>query len=184
VTPRVALSGSAGTGKTTLGMHLAERLGLPFIEEGMRARVREGLDPSSLTHAQYEDLIEQMFEEQREQERRAVDGFVADRSSIDFAAFWLHYARLADRDRTERVVERCVQAGAAYDAVLLLPWGSLPLADDGVRSTDRWLQFRFQAIVEGLHERFTPADRLFRAPADLLDPERRLRWALEAVAGR
>ena len=45
---RIALCGSAGTGKTTLGRALAEELDLPYIEEGMRRRLEGGLDVHSL----------------------------------------------------------------------------------------------------------------------------------------
>jgi hypothetical protein len=38
--------------------------------------------------------------------------------------------------------------------VLLFPWGALPLVDDGVRSTNRFTQLRYQTILEGLVERY------------------------------
>ena len=60
---RIALSGSAGTGKTTLGHALAESLDLPFVEEGMRERIGAGLAPATLTAEAYEDLIESLSEQ-------------------------------------------------------------------------------------------------------------------------
>lgn len=41
---RIAVSGSAGTGKSTLAMALAERFELPYLEEGFRKRREAGLD--------------------------------------------------------------------------------------------------------------------------------------------
>ena len=52
-----------------------------------------------------------------------------------------------------------------YDALLLFPWGALPLVDDGVRSTNRWIQLRFQSILESLCERHATAGQLVRVPA-------------------
>lgn len=83
----IALSGSAGTGKSTLGRALAERLELPYIEEGMRKRVNAGLKLYKLDDRARRALMHEMWEEQRERELAAPEGFVADRSSIDFAAF-------------------------------------------------------------------------------------------------
>lgn len=179
--PRIALSGSAGTGKTTLGRRLAAELGLPFIEEGMRRRLEDGLELHAFGPGDYEDLIEELWAEQREQELRcAASGYVADRSVYDFAAFWLHYGFMADRARTERTLEELLREGRRYDRVLLMPWGAIPLEHDGVRSTDRWTQLRYQSIVEGLMERFAPAGQVVRAPtAD--DFDARLAWARAAL---
>ena len=175
---RLALSGSAGTGKTSLGQALAEKLGLPFVDEGMRARIARGLDPSALSLSEYEDLIESLWEEQRERLAACAEGFVADRSACDFAAFWLHYGSLHDRLRTEAFMGRVLEASAAYDRVVLLPWGARPIESDGVRSTDRWLQFRCQALVEGLHRRHTPAERLLAVPSEVDGVDVRLAWVL------
>ena len=182
MTLRIALSGSAGTGKTTLGRRLADELGLPFIEEGMRRRLEAGLRLHEFGPGDYEDLICDLWAEQREQERAlAATGFVADRSVYDFAAFWLHYGFMADRERTERTLPALLEEGRHYDRVLLLPWGVIPLEHDGVRSTDRWTQLRFQSIVEGLLERFAPEGQVERAP-DSTDGELRLAWARTAVS--
>ena len=46
---KLALSGSAGTGKTTLGRRLAAETGLPYVPEGMREWLeRPGADIHTL----------------------------------------------------------------------------------------------------------------------------------------
>lgn len=161
---RIALSGSAGTGKTTLGKRLAAELGLPFIQEGMRDRIEAGLELHELSRAEQHALVEELWSEQFAREEAASDGFVVDRSSYDFAAFWLHYDFHIDRGATDEWIDRMVSAAARYDHVLLLPWGVLPLEHDGVRSTNRWTQFRYHALLEGVLGRFATGDQVVRVP--------------------
>ncbi|MHC4377948.1 MAG: histidine phosphatase family protein, partial [Planctomycetota bacterium] len=179
---RLALSGSAGTGKTSLGQRVAESLGVPFIEEGMRRRLEAGLNPFELGPGGYERLMEELWREQAAAEDAATSGFVADRSAFDFAAVWLHYAHLDDPAQTEAWMRARLKDGRErYDRVLLLPWGAIPLEHDGVRSTDRWVQFRFQSIVEDLLRREARPGQVVRVPGEF-DLEARRAFALESLA--
>jgi|GEM_PF-158256 len=165
---RIALSGSAGTGKTTLGRRLADELGLPYVDEGMRRRLEAGLDLHALAPDGFAPLIEELWEEQCAAEDAAVrasGGFVADRSHVDYAAFWLHYGLGDDAARTRAFLERVFErARTGLDLVAVLPDGVLPLEHDGVRSTNPFVQLRFQLLVEGLLARELPAARRVRVP--------------------
>jgi len=176
--PRIAISGSAGTGKTTLGRALAAQLGVPFVEEGMRRRIEAGFRPHGYGAREWALLVRELWDEHRAGEDAAVDGFVADRSSLDFAAFWLHYGLHEDVDATERFVAEMRAHAASYDRIVLLPWGAIPLVDDGVRSTNRWTQLRFHSILEGLIERLAPG-RVMR-----IDLASTLRERIEQVLER
>ncbi|MEM7309774.1 MAG: AAA family ATPase [Planctomycetota bacterium] len=162
---RIALSGSAGTGKSTLGRRLADELGLPYVEEGMRKRLEAGLDLHRLSREELAALIQALWQEQREAEEQAAAGFVADRSSYDFAAFWLHYDLHFDAEDDGSPFHDWCAHGQRYDRVALLPWGVLPLEADGVRSSSRWVQLRFQTIVEGTLARFAREEQVLRVPA-------------------
>ena len=84
--PRIALSGSAGVGKSTLGIALAKRLGVAYFPEGMRGRIESGLDIRSLGHEELRSLIWDLWQEQVAREDAALaagEGFVSDRSPVD-----------------------------------------------------------------------------------------------------
>jgi hypothetical protein len=127
----------------------------------MRRRIEQGFRPHGYGPADWRRLIRELWEEQRGAEERARDGFVADRSSLDFAAFWLHYGLQDDADLTAEFLDEMSAHARRYERIVLLPWGALPLVDDGVRSTNRWTQLRYQALLEGLLERRAP-ERVLR----------------------
>lgn len=150
---RIAISGSAGVGKSTLARRVAEELGWPYIPEGMREYLESGA-PSlhDLGPRGVRDLVLRLWEDRKGAEARAGDAFVADRASYDFAAFWLYY-RFAERDdATERYFAETLDP-TRYDAVFLLPWNRIPLVADGVRSSDPWVQLHVQLLIEGMVRR-------------------------------
>jgi len=179
--PRIALSGSAGVGKTTLGGALADHLGVPFIEEGMRARLEAGLDLHTLDSDQHRALIEELFDEFWASPA-TTNGYIADRSPIDFLAFWLYYGFAADPGATARFAARCDAAMAHVDAIVILPWGVIPLAEDGIRTANPWRQLHFQSLVEGLLGRRAAPGQVHRLPDDVTDPAARITW-VKAAAG-
>ncbi len=183
MTARLALSGSAGTGKSTLGRALAARLDLPYLAEGMRLRIEAGLDLHTLDHGSLRALVVELWHEQRAAEERAATahgGFVADRSSVDFAAFWLHYHFAEDGEATAAWFAETLGRASTYDHVVLLPWGVLPLVADGVRSSNPWVQRHYQATVEGLLFRELGPPRLLVMPP-IVPLEARIAWVLGAA---
>lgn len=177
---RLALSGSAGTGKTTLGRALAKQLGATYIEEGFRKRVDAGLLMYQLDDAQRRDLLRELWQEQRTLELAADGNYVSDRSSVDYASFWLHYGLNDAEQETADFMAQMEEEGKHLQHILLCPWGVLPLVADGVRSTNPWLQLRFQAILDGMHLRMTSSEKLIRVP-DWTDLEARLEFVREQV---
>ena len=180
--PRIALSGSAGTGKSSLGRVLAEHLGVPYIEERMRLRLEGGLRLGELSPPAWRGLMHELWAEHAAEEARCTGGFVADRSSLDFFAFWLHYGLFDDEAETAAMLGTLRTHAETYDHILLFPWGVLPLEDDGVRATNPWLQLRFQTLLEGVLERWAPEGSV-QPIADTTDFEDRMRGVIETLEG-
>lgn len=178
---RIAFSGSAGTGKTTLARAVAKELALPYIEEGFRKRVDEGMVLHNMSEAERRDLMRDMWREQRSQELDCPNGFVSDRSSVDFAAFWLHYALTDAEQETAEFIEQMQGEADNIHHIVICPWGSLPLQADGVRSTNPWLQLRFHALLEGMHQRMTAPGKLLRVPEDNTKLKKRVAFVLEQL---
>ncbi len=151
---RIAISGSAGVGKTTLARALALELGVPYLPEGMREYLESGApDLHALGLDGTRSLVIRLWQERQEQEAAASRGFVADRSSYDFAAFWLFYrfAEPGDPD-TEAFLSSAMQS-SRYDMVAIVPFGVLPFVEDGVRSANRWVQLHAHLLIEGMVRR-------------------------------
>lgn len=151
---RIAISGSAGVGKSTLARALAAELGVPYIPEGMREYLESGapnlhtLGPDGLR-----TLVLRLWAERQEREAAATSGFVADRASYDFAAFWLFYRFAEPGDPTTESYLAATMDPGRYDLVALLPYGRLPLVADGVRSSNPWVQLHTHLLIEGMARR-------------------------------
>ncbi len=176
---RVAVTGSAGTGKSTLVARLGRRLSLPVVPEGMREYLeRTGVDLHSLGPDGLQALVLGLWEQRQVAERQS--GFVADRCSVDFAAFWLFY-RFHDAPESDRHLATWAEHARGYDRVILLPHGDIELAADGIRSSNHLVQLHVQLLIEGFLARFVPGGRVLRMPPGL-DVRARADWAVDALS--
>ncbi len=164
---RIAISGSAGVGKSTLARALAAELGFPYLPEGMREYLESGgPDLHTLGHDGMRRLVARLWAERQEAEARH-PSFVADRASYDFAAFWLYY-RFADPHEPDTVPYlEATMAPGRYELVVLVPYGRLPLVADGVRSSNPWVQLHTHLLIEGMVRRC--AERVHALEAVALD---------------
>lgn len=181
--PRLALAGSAGTGKTTLGRALAQRLDVPYIPEGMRERLEAGLDVHALGPGGFKRLFLELWQEQVAREDAAIEahgGFVSDRSGWDYAAFRLLYRFTKDIEEVADFYEQVRERTALLDRLVVLPWGVIPLQADGIRTPNPWTQRLFQSSLEGLVNREVPA-RIAAFMPPLTELEQRVTWILDLL---
>jgi len=146
---RIAVTGSAGVGKTSLARALAIRLELPLIREEMReylerrGRRLDGLPPDEVVK-----VVEGLWLARREAERR-LPSFVADNCLLDFAAYGLQHAATAGA-RLARLIDEVTRMADGYHAIFLLPFGSIPYERDGMRSEHEELELRYALVLEAL----------------------------------
>ena len=181
---RIALSGSAGTGKTTLGLALASHYGVPYVPEGMRERLEGGLDIHALSRSEFQALLRTLWDEQCARIDAAIashGGFVADRSPWDYAAFQLVYRFVEPAEVVAGFFEEVRQRTTLVDWLIMLPWGAIPLQADGVRTPNPWTQRMYQATVEGLVHREVPDGKLALMPR-IDGVQARVAWVRDLVA--
>lgn len=174
MTWRIALSGSAGTGKTTLAQLLARRLDLPLIPEAMRAHLEAGgarLD--DLPPAEAATILAS-FRQDLENQERELGAFVADNGALDLEAYTRWY-RCGSGSRPGLVAGR-------YDAVVLLPAGLLPYVQDGIRRDDAEEEIRFQGLLESMAAVSPLQSVLLRPPHQLRTPEARADWVIAQLS--
>lgn len=152
---RIGISGSSGTGKSTLAKYVAKKLNLDvlgtkdFIREILK---REDYDWSSGIQVE-RFLVQRNCQKEIADDilslMDGVDTFVADRTVMDVAAYSI--VELNDDIETVNViVEECRKAASKYTHVFFCPWGILPLTPDGVRTLNPWYQFVIHSTILGL----------------------------------
>lgn len=128
---KIALTGSHGTGKTTLARALAEKLCLPLITDRARSAAKKAevnhagelrRDRFKATYFQCLVLINQLFAEMNED-------FVSDRSTLDFLAYWQAYGL------PKNTAYQSLCLANRYDLLVYVPV-FFPPESDGFRDTD------------------------------------------------
>lgn len=180
---RIGVTGSAGVGKTTLSLTLGATLGAPVLHEAMRARLEAGFSLAGLSREEHQRLLLADAADLAAMTAAAdIDGCVADRTPLDFLAFWFCNGYGADSPaETTMFVQQAAASLHNFDLILVLPWGVLPLINDGVRFANPWHQLHAQMVIEELCRRYAPPDRLAFLPADIIEPDARCRWALRRL---
>ncbi len=188
-TLKIAISGSAGIGKSTLAADLGADLGLPVIEEHF-----DPLFAPEVVKGD-EDALEQAFWQVLEYKSAREDeagGFVADRCAIDLFHNWLLRGLGRRPRRSEAFFKACRERFEQLDSLVILPWGAIPLvpleADGNQRRRvlDPLVQLRNHATIVGYAHMWLPKSRIIEVPVRVKTREARVgfvRKRLEARAG-
>ncbi|GIX30006.1 MAG: hypothetical protein KatS3mg124_0478 [Porticoccaceae bacterium] len=185
---RIAVTGTSGTGKTTLALALSKALDLPFLEEGYDGRItrRKGK-----TVAEWEAELFAVFDRKIGEEARR-ESFVADRCAIDLFCAWFNnnlHVR-CDPTITRRFLGRCAQAARRYHFVVVTPWNALPFVErepdrPGMRrNPNPWVRLRIHATTLGLAHFLLDKRRILELPGKPMSVEERTAWLTAAIERR
>lgn len=184
---KIAVSGSAGVGKTTLAGALAQCCGCQLIEEGYDRLFDPHADfikPRSRLRREILSLLEQ--KNSRESE---AGSFVADRCAVDLFNLWMSCGFGEDQELTGRLYQRCRRYVEKYDFVFVPPWSAIPLRQIDLpvnrrRSMNHWSQLYNHANVIGLLHQWLPATRLVPIPFGLQELRDRVAFACATIRHR
>lgn len=178
---RIAVAGPASSGKTSLSKLLAEKIGVTWLEEGLRNSLESRSKGTLASWPRGEARLElKRLHLQRVAEEKRLDAFVADTTSLDPIATGLHLGLMGDSE--ENMLREARQSVASYDAVFVLPHGALPYVRDGLRPDDLMSQLAYAHLIGGLVGSSIERGRLLLIPQELVQVEERCRYVLSRLA--
>lgn len=184
---RIGICGAHGTGKTSLARRLSEVTGYPLVGEAARDVARElGILSASQVAgnpAVAGTFQEKVLELQLERERAAGRAFVADRTSLDCAAYWWLYGCGLPGELDDYVRRAVDHAVGAYDLVVEVAADGSGPEPDGFRDTCRCCRRMAALFVTNL----VRMGRLYGMPSAVTvagAPEERLARVLAEVVFR
>ncbi len=179
---KLAISGSAGTGKSTLARCLAEQLSIAYIDEGY-GPIFNGASRTAPPVQQVVNFSRVL--DQKNQQQSVAEHFVIDRSPIDLFHLWLGRGINSLPQPTELFFDRCVLSMNTYDFVAVLPWMVIPLQQEQGEGLKRvmnsWVQLKNHASIAGLCSMFVPQSKLLLVPKSLKTVEERSSWVLDKM---
>jgi hypothetical protein len=199
---KIALTGSVGTGKTTLAKALAESLHLPFLEEDFTGVIKAvetlrheqkqaGGQSSDAQRAYVEAGLTWL--RKRGAAQAAHEGFVADRFAFDLLARWIVAGvGAADNEWFLKLLAECRRQGNALDLIVMPPLvignagavaatAALGPNEAGLRRrekiSDRVL---LHSVTRGLMDQFLRTPKL-HLPRSADTPEKRVALVMKAL---
>ncbi len=138
---RIALCGSSSTGKTTLVNCLLQdpaiqSLHLKTIDVDARSILRSmgNKNIDMLTPAQSRVFQKRYINEKIKIEENETN-YITQRSFVDAAAYWtVRDSANGDPFENKEIIQLCSSCAQRYDLHIFLPFGQIPIEDDGYRS--------------------------------------------------
>ena len=168
---RIAVSGSAGTGKTTLAQNLAQALNIAYIPEHY-----EPLFDNLNKRDSAPDVLAELFNKALDiklSEQSKHSRFVADRCPVDLLNLWLRRKLFCLPEASQAFHSRCHEAMGSYDLIVIPPWGALPLQPTEQpqriqqRVVNPWLQLLNHASIAGFTRMFVSEEKILYLPSGL-----------------
>ncbi len=175
---KIAICGSAGTGKSTLAHALAESLEARWIAEGYD-RLFDAPGRVIRPRERLMRLVEQLVRDKHSAESSAAKS-VSDRCPVDAFNLWLSWGFSRDQRATERFYRLCRESVRHFDLVVVLPYGALPLrqreqaGDPRRRQMNPWIQFHNHAAIVGIARQWVRPEKLLPIPVAVRDLQTRI----------
>lgn len=178
---KIAISGSAGTGKTSLARELATNLDCKLVGELYDVFFKQNGD--FITPDEY--LQKKIFDLLRHKNSLEIEAgrFVADRSPIDLLNLWMSRGYAHHQKLTSDFYRLCRQYIIKYDCIVVMPWSSIPLLQNNQSNCKRvmnpWVQLHNHSCLIGLLQQFVPMTKLLPIPHALTDLQSRKDFVFE-----
>lgn len=183
---KIALSGAANTGKTTLAGDLSKATNLPLIPERFDELPRRTSQDRACD--QLAETFLRIKHEKTELEKTYRDGFVSDRCPIDIFNYWISLPVLANRSETLELFKSCRAHANTYDYVVFLSWGSVAYREI---ETERpklfhsrmnpWLNLTRHSSTLGLAYSWVDQKKIIVIPHHITDRKERVDWLLSTI---
>jgi len=152
---RLGIIGSAGTGKSGLGLSVAKKLDIQFLAAKDITRPileKKGYDWSSEIFVEkflalevcQKEILAKTVETQSE-----YSSFVTDRTSIDLAAYAILELQ-KEVEIVDEIINACRSHANTYTHLIFCPWGIVPIEDNKVRTINPWYQFAVHSVMMGI----------------------------------
>jgi len=148
---KIALAGSAGTGRTTIAKQVALSIDhFPLTNlaksilrsEGFRYGTEQTVEEFLATKERQVYLYQCKKEKEGE-----LEDFVTDRSWLDLAAYCIYGMQNNTDFDISAFINDCKDEVEKYDAIIHIPWGRQPLQPNGTRTINPWFQFMIDSII-------------------------------------
>lgn len=183
---RIAITGAAGIGKTTLASALSEQLKLPLIKEDLgevvqafnlsRSPAAGGMNRAAQLEACRQACRRWLRNRQDLQEQQPA--FVQDRCAIDILQRWLTFDLSGPNNAdTLQIIQLCQHLLSTLDWVVIPPFNLTPEKENEdrlVRRSSLSILFRGQSLTVGIAQMLVPEKRLLLLPPKLRSVQERV----------
>lgn len=183
---KIAISGAANCGKTTLAKHLAKELDLPVIEE--QFKIILAVKQAKTGVKDLKDAFHNLFYDKKNQEEPHINGFLTDRCPIDLFNFWSVHPALHCLPETYDFFKLCKEQSQHYDYVIFPPWGSVTyhnletgIPGQTMPRMNPWLNLARHSSTLGLAYTWLPAEKIIQLPSHITDIDERTRWLIDKI---